>query len=124
MYVVLVDFEASRRGYAHIRWAVAVPRPSQQAGMSIALVSCLLTQPSRINARRKYLSKRLQIDSSVVNCLLSLPSQMSISFRVAPIALSGVRDVCFIFYKVLRVRSLMFGIVFRDGEKSKFNKNV
>lgn len=57
--------------------------------------------PLRINTRRKYLSERLQIDSSVDNCLLSLPFQMSISFRVAPIALSGVQAMFILFYPAL-----------------------
>lgn len=69
-----------------------------RAEMSIAHSLCLLAGPSTINARRKYLSKRLRIDVSVVNCLLSLPSQMSISFRVAPIALSGVRVLFVLFF--------------------------
>lgn len=63
---------------------------------SRSLLACLPARSSRINARRKYLSKRLRIDSSVVSCLLSLPFQMSISFRIAPNALSGVGPL-FIF---------------------------
>lgn len=55
----------------------------------------------RINARRKYLPKPLRIDSSVLNCLLSLPFQMTISFQVfpAPIALSGGR-ITVVFFKL------------------------
>lgn len=51
-----------------------------------------------INAHAQYLSKRLRIDSSPVNCLLSLP-QMSISTHVA---LSGVRHIYFFFRHCLR----------------------